>query len=58
MKELILYISLFILGITVFISALAIAACASTLVIAADYLIKVKFNDIINGRSSNVRETK
>ena len=58
MKELILYILLFILGMTVFVFALAIAACASMLVIAADYLIKVKFNDIINGRSSNVRETK
>ena len=55
MKELILYILLFILGMTVFIFALAIAACASTLVVIADYLIKTEFNDIINGRSSNVR---
>ncbi len=55
MKELILYILLFILGMTFFIFALAIAACASTLVLVADYLIKEKFKDIINGRSSNVR---
>ena len=58
MKELILYISLFILGTTIFISALAIATCASALVVVADYLIKTKFNDIINGRPSNVRKTK
>ena len=55
MKELMLCILLFILGMTVFIYALAIAACASILVLIADYLIKEKFKDIINGRSSNVR---
>ena len=55
MKELILYISLLILGMTFFTFTLAIAACASTLVLVADYLIKEKFEDIINGRSSNVR---
>ena len=38
MKELIFYILLFTLGIAIFIPALAIATCASALVVVADEL--------------------
>ncbi len=54
MKNLILYVSLIIFGIAVFIPALAIAVCASTLVLVADELITIELRYIINGRASNV----
>ncbi len=54
MKELAFYVLLFALGIAILIPALTIVVCASTLVLVANHLIKVKFNAIINGRPSNV----
>ena len=53
MKKLILYISLSILGIAIFIPALAIATCASALVVLADELITIELCTIINGRPSD-----
>ena len=53
MKKLILYILLFILGMAILIPALAIATCASALVLVADELITVELYNIINGRPSD-----
>ena len=53
MKKLILYILLFILGMAILIPALAIATCASALVLVADELITIELHDIINGRPSD-----
>ncbi len=53
MKKLIHYISLFTLGIAIFIPALAIATCASVLVVLADELITIELYDIINGRPNH-----
>ncbi len=53
MKKLILYISLFTLGIAIFIPALMIATCASALVVLADELITIELYNIINGRPSD-----
>ncbi len=53
MKKLILYASLFILGIAILIPALAIATCASALVLVADELITIELYNIINGRPSD-----
>ncbi len=53
MKILILYISLFTFGIAIFIPALAIATCASALVVLADEVITIELHNIINGRPSD-----
>ncbi len=53
MKILILYILLFTFGIAIFIPALAIATCASALVVVADELITIELHNIINGRPSD-----
>ena len=53
MKELIFYILLFTLGMAILIPALAIAVCASALVLVADDLITIKLQDIINGGPSD-----
>ncbi len=53
MKILILYILLFTFGIAIFIPALAIATCASALVVLADELITIELHNIINGRPSD-----
>ncbi len=53
MKELIFYVLLFTLGMAILIPALAIAVCASALVLVADDLITIKLHNIINGRPSN-----
>ncbi len=52
MKNIILYISLIIFGIAIFIPAFAIATCASTLVVFVDELFTIELEDIIiiNGR--------
>ena len=55
MKELIFYISLFTLGIAIFIPTLAIATCASALVVVADDLITIELHNIINGRPNHNR---
>ncbi len=47
MKKLILYISLFTLGIAIFIPALMIATCASALVVLADELITTELQNIM-----------
>ena len=47
MKKLILYISLFTLGIAIFIPALMIATCASALVVLADELITIELQNIM-----------
>ncbi len=53
MKKLIFYILLFTFGIAIFIPALAIATCASALVVLADELITIELHNIINGRPSD-----
>ncbi len=53
MKKLIFYILLFTLGIAIFIPALAIATCASALVVLVDELITIELHNIINGRPSD-----
>ena len=55
MRNLIFYILLFILGIAIFIPALAIATCASMLVMIADELITIELYNIINGRPNHNR---
>ena len=55
MKKLIHYISLFTLGIAIFIPALAIATCASALVVLADELITIELHNIINERPNHNR---
>ncbi len=53
-KNLILYISLIIFGIAIFIPTLAIATCASALVVIADELFTIELKNIlINGRQNN-----
>ncbi len=53
MKELIFYVLLFTLGMVILIPALAIAVCASALVLIADDLITIELHNIINGRPSD-----
>ncbi len=56
MKNIILYISLIIFGIAIFIPAFAIATCASALVVLADELFTIELkNIIINGRPNHNR---
>ena len=55
MRKLIHYISLFTLGIAIFIPVLAIATCASALVVLADELITIELYNIINGRPNHNR---
>ena len=56
MKNIILYISLIIFGMAIFIPALAIATCASALVVLADELFTIELkNIIINGRPNHNR---
>ena len=52
MKELIFYIFLFVLGMAIFVPALAIAVCASTLVLVADDLITVKLQTMVKSQTS------
>ncbi len=53
MKELMFCVLLFTLGMAILIPALAIAVCASALVLVADDLITIELHNIINGRPSN-----
>ena len=55
MKELIFYVLLFTLGMAILIPALAIAVCASALVLVADDLITIELHNIINGRPNHNR---
>ena len=50
MKELIFYILLFTLGITILIPTLAIALCASAIVLVTDELITYELQRLINER--------